>query len=114
MEETKKLVLKCDNAIKSLEQTIRNSSRAAGGQDCTRQMLDFFVRAEIERRYFNIVSVELLCKAFGMTVESSMDVLIERDTKINLDRLIKNGRNLTVEQVLEAKHEFNTNRKERE
>jgi type IV secretory pathway TrbF-like protein len=77
-------------------------------------MLNFFVRLEVQRRYFNIVSVEMLSKSFGMKQPSSMDTLMDRNTRINLDRLIKNGRSITVENYLQAKDELDANPRERE
>ena len=71
-------------------------------------MLNVFVRLEVQRRYFNIVSVEMLSKQFGMQQPSSLDALMHRQTEIDLDRLIKNGRNITLDQFLTAKKEFNS------
>jgi hypothetical protein len=60
-------------------------------------MLNVFVRLEVQRRYFNIVSVEMLSKQFGMQQPSSLDALMHRHTEIDLDRLIKNGKNLPLD-----------------
>jgi len=85
--------------MKSLSEKINKlKSTSAGCEvDLTPEMLNFFVRLEIQRRYFNIVTVEMLSNAFGMKGKKSMDELLDRDTRINLDRLIKNGRNITVD-----------------
>lgn len=69
-------------------------------------MISFFVRMEVQRRYFSIVGMEMLSKCFGMKEPSSLEAMISRQSKIPLDRLIKNGRGLTVDQFLEAKKEF--------
>ena len=76
-------------------------------EDFPREMVNFFVRCEVQRRYFNIVGVEMLSKSFGMKMPSALEALMERQIKISMDRLIKNGRNLTVEHFLETKADFN-------
>lgn len=41
-----------------------------------------------------------------MKEPSSLEALVKRETVIPIERLISNGRGLTVEQFLEAKSEF--------
>lgn len=53
--------------------------------DITSDMLNMFVRLEVQRRYFNIVSMEMLSRAFGMKQPSSLDALMKRQTKIPVD-----------------------------
>ena len=65
--------------------------------DISKDMLNMFVRIEVGRRYFNIICMEMLSRAFGMKQPSSLDACMKRQTKIPLDQLIRNGRNLTVE-----------------
>jgi hypothetical protein len=60
-------------------------------------MVNLFVRMEVQRRYFSLVAIEMLSKSFGMKEPSSLETLISRQSKISLDRLIKNGRNITVD-----------------
>jgi hypothetical protein len=92
----------------------KNSANQSGAEsDFTSEMLNFFVRLEVQRRYFNIVSVEMLSKSFGMKQPSSMDTLMDRNTRINLDRLIKNGRSITIDNYLQARDELDANPAER-
>ena len=72
-------------------------------------MINLFVRLEVQRRYFTICGFEMLSKCFGMQEPSSLEALTSRKTEINLDRLISNGRGLTVDQFLEAKNELKKN-----
>ena len=41
-------------------------------------MLDMFVRLEVQRRYFNIVAIEMLSKQYGMKVPSSINACMNR------------------------------------
>jgi hypothetical protein len=66
--------------------------------DVTEDMLNMFVRLEVQRRYFNIVAIEMLSKQFGMKEPSSINALMKRQTKIPLSNLVSIGRNLTLEQ----------------
>ena len=76
-------------------------------------MVNLFVRLEVQRRYFNVVAMEMLSKSFGMEQPSSLEALIPRSYKISLDKLIKCGRGFTVEQFLEAKSDFYSDDKKR-
>jgi hypothetical protein len=69
-------------------------------------MVSLFVRMEVQRRYFSIVAMEMLSKSFGMKEPSSLEAIISRQSKIPMERLVKNGRNLTIDQFMEAKDKF--------
>ena len=81
--------------------------------ELTGDMVNLFVRLEVQRRYFNVVAMEMLSKSFGMEQPSSLEALIPRSYQISLDKLIKCGRGFTVEQFLEAKSDFYSDDKKR-
>jgi hypothetical protein len=60
-------------------------------------MLNLFIRLEVQRRYFTVVSTEILMKSFGMKQPSILDNLISSQKKVSLDELIGAGRGLTVD-----------------
>lgn len=76
-------------------------------------MVNLFVRMDVQRRYFNVVAMEMLSKSFGMEQPSSLEALIPRSYQITLNKLIKCGRGFTVEQFLDAKSDFYSNDKKR-
>lgn len=51
---------------------------------------------------------------FGMKEPSSLEALLSPDRPVTLENLISFGRNLTVDQFLETKNEFDQNDKLRE
>lgn len=61
------------------------------------QMINLFVRLECQRRYFTICGFEMLSKTFGMQEPSALEALTSRKTEISIERLISNGRGLTVD-----------------
>ena len=58
--------------------------------------------------------MEMLSKHFGMEQPSSLEALTDRSQNIQVSRLIKNGRNLTLDQFLSAKESFESNEKEKQ
>ena len=51
---------------------------------------------------------------FGMKEPSSLEALLSPDRPVTLEQLLIFGRNLTVDQFLETKNEFDTNNQLRE
>lgn len=77
-------------------------------------MVNLFVRLEVQRRYFSVVSMEMLALTFGMKEPSSLEALLSTDRPITLEQLLYFGRNLTIDQFLETKNEFDRNEQLRE
>lgn len=98
------------NLVKTKGQPKSAKATSAKSEDCsldvTEDMLNMFVRLEVQRRYFNVVGIEMLSKQFGMKVPSSINETMNRMTKIPLANLITIGRNLTLEQYFEIKTDF--------
>ena len=78
------------------------------------QMINLFVRLEVQRRYFNICGFEMLSKCFGMQEPSALEALTNKKTEISIDRLLTQGRGLTVDQYLEAKNDLKKDEKLRD
>ena len=74
--------------------------------DITDDMLRIFVRFDVQRRFFNIVAMEMLAKQFGMQVMPSAVELRNKKEDVPLMNLIMNGRNLSLEQYFEVKDEL--------
>ena len=85
---------------------MRQDEQDDGYLDVTEDMLNMFVRLDVQRRFFNICSIEVLAKYYGMKEPSSLDNFKMRQTKIPLQTLIENGRSLTIEEYFEVKDEF--------
>ena len=102
---------KTEKSGKGLKGLKSGKERDGEGLDVTDDMLNMFVRLEVQRRYFNIVAIEMLCKQFGMKETSSINAVMKRQTKIDLSNLVAIGRNLTLEQYFEIKEEFESNPK---
>jgi hypothetical protein len=77
-------------------------------------MLNLFVRLEVQRRYFSVVSMEMIAMTFGMKEPSSLEALLSADRPVTLEQLIFFGRDLTVDQFLETKLEFDNDDELRE
>ena len=77
--------------------------------DITDDMLSIFVRFDVQRRFFNIVAMEMLAKQFGMQVMPSAVELRNKKENVPLVNLIMNGRNLSLEQYFEVKDELYNN-----
>jgi hypothetical protein len=60
-------------------------------------MVNLFVRLEVQRRYFSVVSMEMLALTFGMKEPSSLEALLSTDRPITLEQLLYFGRNLTID-----------------
>ena len=82
--------------------------------DITDDLLNLFVRFDVQRRFFNIVSMEILAQQFGLKEPPSLKQLKKDHSSVSLANLIMNGRNLTLEQYFEVKKEFESNHKGRE
>lgn len=49
------------------------------------EMLNLFVRLEVQRRYFSIVTMEMISMTFGMKEPSSLEALLSSDRTVSLD-----------------------------
>lgn len=61
------------------------------------KMINLFIRLEVQRRYYSICGFEMLSKSFGMKEPSSLEALVSRKCVIPIERLISNGRGLTID-----------------
>jgi len=102
---------KPQKSLKASGKQIVSEKSAEGALDVTEDMLNMFVRLEVQRRYFNIVAIEMLSRQFGMKVPSSINESMNRMTKIPISNLVAIGRNLTLEQYFEIKEKFESNPK---
>ena len=66
--------------------------------DITDDMTSLFTRFEIQRRFFNIVAMEILAQQFGLKEPPSLTHLRKELEKVPLDDLVENGRNMTLDQ----------------
>jgi hypothetical protein len=102
---------KPQKSLKASGKQIVSEKSPEGALDVTEDMLNMFVRLEVQRRYFNIVAIEMLSRQFGMKVPSSINESMNRMTKIPISNLVAIGRNLTLEQYFEIKEKFESNPK---
>lgn len=99
----------------------RNNNRRAGQVkkdgamlEITNDLLNLFVRFDVQRRFFNIVTMEILAQSFGLKEPPSLKQLKKDLSKVSMTNLIMNGRNLTLEQYFEIKEDYEKNTKARE
>ena len=64
------------------------SSNVNEDMELEQQMINLFVRLEVQRRYFNICGFEMLSKCFGMQEPSALEALTNKKTEISVDRLL--------------------------
>ena len=67
---------------------------------------NFGFASVVQRRFFNIVAIELLGKQFGLKEMPSAKELRNKKQNVPLANLILNGRNLSLEQYFEVKDEL--------
>ena len=82
--------------------------------DVTDDVLNCFVHFDVQRRFFNIVTMEILAMQFGLKAPVSITELKNGCTPVTLSNLVVNGRNLTMDQYFEYKDELESNKKEME
>ena len=63
-----------------------------------------FIRFEVQRRYFNVISMEVLAMQYGQVGPSCLQSLRSSNAKIPLANLIMNGRNITLDEYMEGKN----------
>ena len=74
------------------------------GLDLTEDMVNMFVRFEVQRRYLNIISMEVLSMQYGQVGPSCLHPLKSSNNSIPLANLIMNGRNITLDEYMEGKN----------
>ena len=129
LEDLVKFVKLNRREYKKEAQTRRHDAKAArefgvaseaGGKsgdeliDVTDDILNCFVHFDVQRRFFNIVTMEILAMQFGLKTPVSVTDLKKGCTPVSLSNLVVNGRNMTMEQYFEYKAELESNRKEME
>lgn len=91
------------------------ASESEGGPiDVTDDVLNCFVHFDVQRRFFNIVTMEILAMQFGLKAPVSVTELKQGCTPVSLQNLVVNGRNLSIEQYFEYKDELESDKKEME
>ena len=91
------------------------ASEGEGGPiDVTDDVLNCFVHFDVQRRFFNIVTMEILAMQFGLKAPVSVTELKQGCTPVSLQNLVVNGRNLSLEQYFEYKNELESDKKEME
>jgi hypothetical protein len=68
--------------------------------------MGMYIRLEVGRRYFNIVSLEMLAEYHGLKTPKILDETIDMQTKIDLESLKDLGRTATIGNYLSAKEQF--------
>ena len=74
------------------------------GLDLTEDMVNMFIRFEVQRRYLNIISMEVLSMQYGQVGPSCLHPLKSSNNAIPLANLIMNGRNITLDEYMEGKN----------
>ena len=88
-----------------------NEVKKVNPLDITDDMLNMFIRFDVQRRFFNIVAMEVLAKQFNMKKPTCLLDYYGAQNKISLKYLIQNGRSITLDQFLKHKNDFESDPK---
>ena len=82
---------------------IVESTVTKDGLDVTEDMVNMFIRFEVQRRYLNMISMEVLCMQYGQKGPSCLHPMKTSNKTIPLANVVMNGRNITLDEFLEGK-----------
>ena len=68
------------------------------------------MRFDVQRRFFNIVAMEMIGMQFGLKEPPSLTELWKENYNVSLSSLIRNGRTMTLDQYFDIRSNYKSSK----